>query len=37
MFYLSITNFVLINQLEKDHSLIETRRLKSKEYFYPNN
>ena len=26
--YINITNFVLIPQLEKDHSMIETRRLK---------
>ena len=28
MTYLNITKFVLINQIEKDHSMIETRRLK---------
>ena len=28
MSYINITKFVLINQLEKDHSLIEMRRLK---------
>ena len=29
MTYMSITKFVLINQLEKDHSMIETCRLKN--------
>ena len=29
MTYINITKFVLINQLEKDHSMIETRRLKN--------
>ena len=29
MIYVSITNFVLISLLEKDHSIIETRRLKN--------
>ena len=28
MIYIHITKFVLINHLEKDHSMIETRRLK---------
>ena len=28
MTYINITNFLLINQLEKGHSVIETRRLK---------
>ena len=28
MAYISMTKFVLINLLEKDHSMIETRRLK---------
>ena len=27
--YINITNFVLINELEKDHSMIETHRLKN--------
>ena len=27
--YINITNFALIRQLEKDHSMIETRRLKN--------
>ena len=27
--YIDITNFVLINELEKDHSMIETHRLKN--------
>ena len=29
MTYINITKFVLINYLEKDHSMIETRRLKN--------
>ena len=29
MTYINVTKFVLINQLEKDHSMIETRRLKN--------
>ena len=29
MIYINITNFVLISKLEKDHSMIETRRLKN--------
>ena len=29
MTYINITKFVLINSLEKDHSMIETRRLKN--------
>ena len=29
MIYINITNFVLISQLEKDHSMIEMRRLKN--------
>ena len=29
MTYINITKFVLINELEKDHSVIETRRLKN--------
>ena len=29
MTYINITEFILINQLEKDHSMIETRRLKN--------
>ena len=29
MIYLNITKFVLINLLGKDHSMIETRRLKN--------
>ena len=29
MTYINITKFVLINQLEKDHGMIETRRLKN--------
>ena len=27
--YINTTSFVLISQLEKDHSMIETRRLKN--------
>ena len=29
MTYINIIKFVLINSLEKDHSMIETRRLKN--------
>ena len=29
MIYVSITSFVLINELEKDYKMIETRRLKN--------
>ena len=29
MAYINITKFVVINQLEKDHSMIETPRLKN--------
>ena len=29
MTYINITKFALINYLEKDHSMIETRRLKN--------
>ena len=29
MTYINITKFVLIKELEKDHSMIETRRLKN--------
>ena len=29
MTYINIAKFVLINELEKDHSMIETRRLKN--------
>ena len=29
MVYINITNLILINKLEKDHSTIETSRLKS--------
>ena len=29
MTYINISKFVLINELEKDHSIIETRRLKN--------
>ena len=28
MTYINITEFALINEFEKDHSMIETRRLK---------
>ena len=31
--YINITSFVLISQLEKDHSMIETCRLKSVIFF----
>ena len=36
MIYINITNFVLISELEKYHSMTEMRHLKSC-YFYPNN
>ena len=29
MIYINITNFILISELKKDHSMIETRRLKN--------
>ena len=29
MTYINITKFVLVNELEKDHSMVETRRLKN--------
>ena len=29
MIYINITKFIPFNQLEKDHSMIETRRLKN--------
>ena len=31
--YINITSFVLISQLEKDHSMIETRSLKNVVFF----
>ena len=34
MIYINITNFVLISELEKDHSMIETRRLKNVVIFF---
>ena len=34
MIYISITNFELISQLEKDHSMIEMRRLKNTVIFF---
>ena len=33
MTYINITKFVLINYIEKDHSMIETRRLKDIVFF----
>ena len=33
MIYINITNFVLISSLVKNHSMIETRRLKSVVFF----
>ena len=33
MIYTNIINFVLISLLEKDHSMIETRRLKNVVFF----
>ena len=32
MIYINITNFVVISELEEDHSMIETRRLRNDEY-----
>ena len=37
MIYISITNFARINHLEKDHSMIEMRRLKNVAIFFQNN
>ena len=34
MIYINITNFVLISSLEKDHSMIETSRLKNVVIFF---
>ena len=34
--YINITSFVLINQLENDHSMIETRHLKYGLIFFQN-
>ena len=34
--YINITGSILISQLEKDHSMIETRRLKKCCHFFPN-
>ena len=34
---ININNFVLINYLEKDHSMIEMRRLKNVAIFFQNN
>ena len=34
MIYINITNFVLISYLEKDHSMIETSRLKNVVIFF---
>ena len=34
MIYMNITSFVLISQVEKDHSMIETRRLKNAVIFF---
>ena len=34
MIYINITNFVLISYFEKDHSMIETRRLKNVVIFF---
>ena len=34
MIYMNITKFVVVNELEKDHSLIETRCLKKYCSFY---
>ena len=37
MICIYIANFVLISKLEKDHSMVETRRLKDLVIFFPNN
>ena len=37
MIYINIANFVLVSLFEKDHSMIEMRRLKSDVIFFPNN
>ena len=34
MIYINITKFVLINELEKDRGIIETRRLKNVVIFF---
>ena len=34
MIYINITGFVLINELEKGHSVIEKRRLKNNVIFF---
>ena len=34
MVYINITDFVLISEVEKDHCMIETRRLKNVVIFY---
>ena len=34
MIYIIITDFVLISYLEKDHSMIETRRLENSVIFF---
>ena len=34
MVYINITNFVLISELERDHSMIETHRLKNVVIFF---
>ena len=34
MTYINITKFVLINYIEKDHSMIEMRRLKNNVIFF---
>ena len=36
MIYINITNFILINELEKDHSMMERCRLNNVVLFYPN-
>ena len=33
MIYINITNFVQIGELEKDHSMIEARRLENVTFF----
>ena len=34
MIYINVSNFVLINKLEKDHSMIETSRLENVVIFF---
>ena len=34
MIYISITNFIRISYIEKDHSMIEMRRFKNLKFFW---